>query len=450
MIVDGMSVAEAHGMLEEFVADVRGYVDELLDDVGLTRDSYEECPLSLLAPLEDYLDVFPPDDGAADDPWVRLQLALSAYVADLLIAQGGRWEVDAVPDDPTKSAFVVRVTGATGRTSTVDPVEIIQHFFDPDEPDMYWPVVNALHEAGVAPWHRRNHPDTLPDAPVTPVQLWVLGMCAHFATMNDYRPDRLGADPATLDADRLTALKLLHSAWGAYDAERLDRQIRSLLEHGHRAEFEQSAALAAALSDAERAEYSGLLRKTRRLSERDRLGPDDVDFLGRLVELRYGAAAGELRRHLMPLLAGTGGPDDGPAAAELHWFLGQVMDRHEFVDTEINRLELNTDLAFQVNRGRFLIWDVARAAMLARWGHIVGWLTAEECWSRLLPAARRIQARYVSWQDMAACHLQGRLLWSGGTPPDQGRFEEKVRELATDPGSPWNTVPWNLDLDRDW
>ncbi len=42
-------------------------------------------------------------------------------------------------------------------------------------------------------------------------------------------------------------------------------------------------------------------------------------------------------------------------------------------------------------------WDFGRYIFLCRMGYIVGWLTEEEAWSRIIPAARFLQASYGSW-----------------------------------------------------
>jgi hypothetical protein len=439
VISEDMDVVRARALLSDFAEDAWTHVAWLIDEVGMDHDAYERRPLALLEPLQDYIAEFP-DDDAGEDPWVPLQIALAAHLADVLIrSHGARWVVEDVPGRPAQSSFVLRVTGLDGRTRTLDPAELVREHFDPGDPDVYAPVVHGLDRARVTPWHAGTAPA---GRPPTPVQRWLLGLCAHFAAINGYPVDRLGGSPD----DRLRALRMLFEVWGAYDADLLDEQVRFLLGHGMRAEFEESAAVAAALAGDERDEYVRLLRVARRIGVGEDVG-DDVGPLARLVELRYGTASVDLLPHLVPLLTGERPP--GPGAAELNWFLTQALGRPDFADAEADRLDLHADLAFQANRGRYLIWDAGRAFMVLRWGHMVGWLDAEDCWTRILPAARAVQQRYVSWRDMAACYLQARYLWAGREPINQGRYEDVVRDLAADPDGPWG-VPWDLPLDRDW
>lgn len=171
----------------------------------------------------------------------------------------------------------------------------------------------------------------------------------------------------------------------------------------------------------------------------DRAGPRPVRGRG-----------GSYARLVPPLLRDEPGADASEEGAELALFLHQLFNDRNHATEELHRLEALADPALRANVGRFLIWDYGRALMLYRWGHIVGWLTEEYCWDRMLPLALDIQRRYASWRDMATCYLQGRLLWSGGGGKAQAEYEQLIEELATEPRSPWNLVPWDLDLTRDW
>jgi hypothetical protein len=287
---------------------------------------------------------------------------------------------------------------------------------------------------------------------LTPVQRWIIGAGAFLGAINEFRLDRLGVAPTPegAEADRRTAEELLQSdAWGAYDLEHLLSTVDWLVQQGHRADFAQDAALAAR-PEPEKAEYARSLRRVDDLIAGGHTEPPFVDRLIELVRLRYGPAGPAYAELVLPLMGNEPGADASPEGAELALFLGQLINNRDHADEELHRLKMLEDPALLANAGRFLIWDYGRALMLYRWGHMVGWLTEEYCWARMLPLARDIQRHYASWQDMTTCYLQGRLLWSGGGGEMQGEFERLAERLSAEPDSPWNLVPWNLELRPDW
>ncbi|TDD62769.1 DUF1266 domain-containing protein [Actinomadura darangshiensis] len=285
---------------------------------------------------------------------------------------------------------------------------------------------------------------------LTPVQRWIVAAGAPYGAINGFRVDRLGTargDDAA--GDRRTAHELLQDPWGAYDLEQLLGAVNWLVQDGHRADFSQDAHLASRPPDAQE-EYGTLLREVDALIAGDQLEPPFVERLIELVRVRYGDEGGSYARLVPPLLRDEPGADASEEGAELALFLHQLFNDRNHAAEELHRLKTLADPALRANVGRFLIWDYGRALMLYRWGHMVGWLTEEYCWDRMLPLALDIQRRYSSWRDMATCYLQGRLLWSGGGGTAQAEYERLIEELATDPRSPWNLVPWDLELARDW
>ena len=286
---------------------------------------------------------------------------------------------------------------------------------------------------------------------LTPTQRWIIGAGAFLGAINGFRLDRLGTAPTAegAEADRRTAEELLQDPWGAYDLEHLLAAVDWLVQQGHRADFTQDAALAAR-PEPEKAEYARSLREVDDLIARERTEPPFVDRLIELVRLRYGPARPAYAELVLPLMQNEPGADASPEGAELALFLGQLINNRDHAGEELHRLKMLADPALLTNAGRFLIWDYGRALMLYRWGHMVGWLAEEYCWAQMLPLARDIQRHYASWQDMAICYLQGRLLWSGGGGEMQGEFERLAERLGVEPNSPWTLVPWDLELRRDW
>jgi tetratricopeptide (TPR) repeat protein len=97
-------------------------------------------------------------------------------------------------------------------------------------------------------------------------------------------------------------------------------------------------------------------------------------------------------------------------------------------------------------------WDIGRYATLARWGQHVGFLTEEEYWSILAPAARELQKTYSSWSQFGEHYLIGRYFWSQSK--QDSPHENAVNFLTQNQNSPWNLVEWNADLqishNPDW
>lgn len=105
--------------------------------------------------------------------------------------------------------------------------------------------------------------------------------------------------------------------------------------------------------------------------------------------------------------------------------------------------------------GKYLAWDYARALWMQRMGFILGWFDEDHCWNTMLPLARDVQRHYSGWAEMNHWYLEGRRLWSAAVSdgkPDkvQAQRERTAERLAADPKCPWNFLPWDLPLHRDW
>jgi len=92
-------------------------------------------------------------------------------------------------------------------------------------------------------------------------------------------------------------------------------------------------------------------------------------------------------------------------------------------------------------------WDYARYISMCRWGYLVGYLTEPEAWERIMRAARIIQSTFVSWEELGQNYLIGREFWSYEQTRTTGAYYRAAyRRLLENPNSPWNRIPWNLDL----
>lgn len=56
-------------------------------------------------------------------------------------------------------------------------------------------------------------------------------------------------------------------------------------------------------------------------------------------------------------------------------------------------------------------WDIGRAAMLARWGSYLGWITPEEAQGILWDLAQRAAQDLGDWREFAQSYLFGGLMW---------------------------------------
>jgi hypothetical protein len=93
----------------------------------------------------------------------------------------------------------------------------------------------------------------------------------------------------------------------------------------------------------------------------------------------------------------------------------------------------------------YLAWDYCRLVWVAGVSYIAGYVTEEEAWQRILPAARAIQSNYSSWREMGEDYLRGRQRWNGKRDP---QFDA-ILQLLVDPknsSSPWNKNGWSTDL----
>jgi hypothetical protein len=94
-----------------------------------------------------------------------------------------------------------------------------------------------------------------------------------------------------------------------------------------------------------------------------------------------------------------------------------------------------------------LAWDLVRYIALCRWGYLAGYLSQTEAWDHIMPAARRLQETFSSWEALQNDYLIGREFWSLEQTQKNGeRYRLIFERFIQDPSSPWNTNPWPMDL----
>ncbi|MBX9573289.1 MAG: DUF1266 domain-containing protein [Candidatus Obscuribacterales bacterium] len=118
-------------------------------------------------------------------------------------------------------------------------------------------------------------------------------------------------------------------------------------------------------------------------------------------------------------------------------------ERAEFED----RLKIVREYGPKLGFKSLLGWDYARYIALCRWGTLCSYLSQEEAWSKIMPAARLLQNSFSSWADLGENYLIGRRFW---LPQDKSNDNYKTiySKLLSNPSSPWKTIPWSTDLSQ--
>jgi hypothetical protein len=190
----------------------------------------------------------------------------------------------------------------------------------------------------------------------------------------------------------------------------------------------------APIDNDQKQKYRSLLADWWEISSRK----DLLDTLDGMIEGTYGHRAKfeALRRELL-----NAQPEGyiEKAAAQTH-------DRNDF---ERLLVALSYLHAPKTKRPMLTAWDFGRYINVCFWGYLAGYLTEQEAWDRVLPAARYLQSCYSSWDEFAEDYLRGREFWSASANrQDHGRIRETVRKLLSDESSFWNNVPWYESLGK--
>lgn len=128
----------------------------------------------------------------------------------------------------------------------------------------------------------------------------------------------------------------------------------------------------------------------------------------------------------------------------------ELRRRLQFSDNEVglHQLAMVDTYSEKLGKKSLLAWDYARYISLCRWGYLVGYLSEEEAWERMLPAARTLQSAFDSWKDLGENYLIGREFWSlERTQKDGHLYRTAFQKLLADPASPWNRYSWETSLD---
>jgi hypothetical protein len=110
-------------------------------------------------------------------------------------------------------------------------------------------------------------------------------------------------------------------------------------------------------------------------------------------------------------------------------------------------VEMVQKYAAQLGSKSILGFDLCRYVAVCRWGCLCGYLTEDEAWDRIMPAAAKLQATFSSWNELGQNYLIGREFWSyEQTLEDGPRMQQWIEYLVASPDTPWNSNPWDLEL----
>jgi hypothetical protein len=90
-----------------------------------------------------------------------------------------------------------------------------------------------------------------------------------------------------------------------------------------------------------------------------------------------------------------------------------------------------------------LAWDLVRVIAVAGWGYVADYISEDEAWSHIGPAAVQLRQAYQSWEDLQQAYVNGAFAWDASAGPD---CQQKYQQIMADPSSPWRAVPWATDL----
>jgi hypothetical protein len=128
----------------------------------------------------------------------------------------------------------------------------------------------------------------------------------------------------------------------------------------------------------------------------------------------------------------------------------KLLTEHQGDDKTLNRIKVAAAYYTALGDKSLLGWDYSRYICLCRWGYMAEYLSEEEAWQKIMPVAKLLQNTFDSWQDLGQNYLIGRLFWSYEETKQGGyNYEDAYMRLLDMPSSPWNRLPWDMDLKEE-
>ena len=122
-----------------------------------------------------------------------------------------------------------------------------------------------------------------------------------------------------------------------------------------------------------------------------------------------------------------------------------LLKKYESNPEVVFKLKFARDNHERLGKKSLLAWDLCRHIQVAGLAYVAGYLTEDEAWEKIMPAAKMIQENFDSWADMGDNYLTGRHYWAG----ERNERLDYIYSLLTnqqDKHSPWTKYQWKTDL----
>lgn len=100
----------------------------------------------------------------------------------------------------------------------------------------------------------------------------------------------------------------------------------------------------------------------------------------------------------------------------------------------------------KVGSKSLLAWDYGHIINVSRFSYTLGYITEEEAWTYMVPAAMTIQKTYGSWEEFGTHYILGRAYWMRDM--NTNIAQESILKYLLNPvnKTPWTTIDWKTDL----
>lgn len=127
-----------------------------------------------------------------------------------------------------------------------------------------------------------------------------------------------------------------------------------------------------------------------------------------------------------------------------------LLDEKPFDSEKMYEIVIVREYSDELGETGILAWDYVRIVNLSRSGYLVGYLTEQEAWDIILPAAEELRQNFNSWEEIGRNYLIGRFFWSLYHTRRTGYlFDEAMIRLMEMPTSPWNMYPWDMEFEEE-
>jgi hypothetical protein len=127
---------------------------------------------------------------------------------------------------------------------------------------------------------------------------------------------------------------------------------------------------------------------------------------------------------------------------QYEWVLAHIQDPEKLQELIIARTWYD-----KLGPKSLLGWDYSLAIFLCRSGYTCGYISDEEAERWMMSFAKRLQETFDSWEDLANNYVIGYHFWCYKyTLENNLEINNALDTLLEMPTSPWNTLPWKMDL----